>query len=141
MNPMQSAIKGKRMMGKEMPQEEAPPDQAGGQELDLESLVAALSPEQKTELMGLIQESDQDPMAVEKGEPTSEETGKIEAQMSDDGGEGADEPASEDSDEIAMGMLDNRQKSGGGMDAKPRNLGERMRQGLATQLKAKGKIK
>lgn len=140
MNPMQGAIKGKRMMGKEMPPEEAAPSQGEDQQLDLESLVAALTPEQKMELMGLLEQGgEQDPMAVEKGEPTAEERQKIEAQMADDDGGGADEP-SQDSDEIAMGMLDPRQQQGGGMDAKPRNLGERMRMGLANKLKAKGKI-
>lgn len=142
MNPMHDAIKKKRMGSEDQSRglmhdaemaESSPAPEKG---MDLQALVESLNDEQKAELMGLLDSSNGDTSAVMQGAPSQAERGKI-AQRSveeDSGGVGEEE-----SDEIAMSMLDSRDKRGTASE-KPSGLGARMRQGLAQKLKGKGKL-
>lgn len=142
MNPMLSALKNRRVSDKGASSDAAP--QGEGK---LEALVASLSAEDKAKLVELLagesDESHTSAEAVDKGAPSSEEKTKINEQMAkDEAREGAEElgelESGVDSDEIALGMLDSRFKNGG--PSKARNLHERAQMGMASNLKAKGKI-
>jgi hypothetical protein len=120
------------------PDEMATEEQGSG----MAELLAKLSPDQKQELMGLLAQ-DQDAggetpaTQVEKGAPTSDEKSKIGGKIAVD--EAADAEGDDESDDIQMGMLDQRSKNASA-DAQPRNLGERARMAAAQKLKAKGKL-
>lgn len=79
---------------------------------------------------------------IAKGKPSTEEHEKIQAKIMDDEDKkdgGIDEAQEgEDSDAIAMDMLDSRFKNN--PPSKPRNLHERAQMGMAKNLKSKGKI-
>lgn len=128
MDAMKDALKSKRMGGLLVAEETSP----------MQMLVAKLSPEDKEELMSLLQAGQESTSAeaIEDGAPTSEEKGKIEAKIMADGG---DEMGEDDSDDIQASMVDSRFKNAGD-DIEPRNLGERAKLYAAKRLKAKGKM-
>jgi hypothetical protein len=156
MNPMHAAIR-KRLghnsqppeAGHSGPRESAGPDHApehaeGG--ADLHGFVAGLSDQEKSKLKSILS-SDQNAQKIAQGAPSSEEQGKIaeamegESEMhgleaSQDAGHGISE---DESDEIGKSMLDSRHIRGMATE-KPKNLGERAKQYIASKLKAKGKI-
>ena len=110
---------------------------------DLHGLVASLSSSEKHNLKSIL-DNDKGAMAINKGEPSSEEKGKIEAAIGEENQESSleeqQESPSHDSDEIARSMLDSRHLGSNPPQGKPRNLGERMKMSLASKLKGKGKI-
>lgn len=155
MDPMYSAIKKKRGLigdhqGSGHMSQHVSDDTNKSQDhgsKDLHGLVASLSDSEKHQLKGML--NSDNTQAIMKGGPSSDEKGKIAQesskqdrendmeQMSDDHGNAVD-PV--DSDEIAKSMLDSRHMGSNAPTGKPRNLGERMKMGLASKLKAKGKI-
>lgn len=136
MDAMRDALKSKRSGG--MLMAEAGPEASGG---GMSDLVQSLSDDQKRDLMQALvassgSEGGTSPSDIEKGQPSDEERSKIEAKMGDEG-PGVPE---EESDDIAMSMLDSKSKMPGAENAQPRNLGERVKLGLAAKLKGKGKL-
>lgn len=132
MDAMKEALKAKRtgsglLMGEES---EGSPMQA---------LVAKLSPEDKEELLSLLQSDQGEESAdkVERGAPTSDEKAKIAAKVEADGAE--DEMQDDESDDIQASLVGTRFKNAGD-DVEPRNLGERAQLYGAKRLKAKGKM-
>lgn len=154
MDPMHAAIKKRRgligdhqsMSHPSQHVDEQPADQPQGGK-DLHGIVASLNDSEKSQLKNIL--SGDNTQAIQKGGPSSEERGKIAQEsskqnqmqdmedMSDDRGNAVD-PI--DSDEIAKSMLDSRHMGSNAPTGKPRNLGERMKMGIASKLKAKGKI-
>ncbi len=117
---------------------------------DLHGLVKSLSESEKHSLRTILEKDKTggDGQNIAKGAPSKEEQGKIAQASQQENQENALEEASETkgqemdedkSDEIAKSMLDSRHLRGMATE-KPRNLGERMKQGLAAKLKSKGKI-
>lgn len=115
---------------------------------NLHAFVAALNDHEKGQLKDILGGNDKT-MEIMKGAPSSEERSKIsaassaenarnEAEESSGGHGNAVDPI--DSDEIAKSMLDSRHMGSNAPTGKPRNLGERMKMGIAAKLKAKGKI-
>jgi hypothetical protein len=139
MDAMHAAIKAKRSGQKLYAESPTDPEEAGesvaeeSQETGMEELVAKLSPEQKQELMEILQNDSVDATAIEKGGPSAEEKSKISAKMSEP------DPSNDNSDDIDMSMISSRDKN---MDPQiqPRNLGERARMAAAQRLKSKGKL-
>lgn len=151
MDPMYGAIKKKRGLMSEHENMDHPAQNmveakgAGKEEpgKDLHGIVASLSDSEKHELKGML--SVDMSQSIIKGGPSSEERGKIaqESSKQDQENSMADQDVpmqSADSDEIAKSMLDSRHMGSNAPTGKPRNLGERMKMGLASKLKAKGKI-
>lgn len=137
MNPMYSAIKARRggLLEDDEPMQEGAPQESGG--VDMKSLVNALSSEQKAQLLSLLvgkgaeapQAKPSDSMAIEKGGMGPGEKEEIEEDLGD---------GHESEDEIAESLVANSDKMRAERGDKPRNLGERMRFGLANKLKKKG---
>ena len=107
---------------------------------DLLGFVAALSDEEKGALKMLLDKgsASQD---IQKGGPSTEESAAIEGAIAEENEENAlvDAEDDVDSDAIGASMLDSR-FTGAGPMPKPRNLGERVKTGIAQKLKSKGKI-
>ena len=116
----------------------------------VKAIIASLQPHEKNLMEQMLDkqsgESDE-ALKIAQGKPSSEEHQKIaeasqkENQMNqledqEEQGHGISE---DQSDDIAKSMLDSRHMRGMAND-KPRNLGDRMKQSLASKLKAKGKI-
>lgn len=138
MDGMYSAIKSRRgglindheENAHQLPEEK--PKGNGG--LNMESLVAALSDQQKSQLLSLLvggekQGGAKTPESIEEGGMGPGEEADIEASL----GEGHESEA-----EIAEGMISSSDKMRAERGDKPRNLGERMKFDLASKQK-KGK--
>lgn len=116
---------------------------------DLHGLVQSLSHEEKGKLKQILAHDQNDKsMQIAKGGSSSEEDSIVSKKMDEENKleqlEDANEAGStgigeDESDDIAKSMLDSRHMRGMANE-KPRNLGERMKQGLASKLKSKGKI-
>lgn len=148
MSAMMAAIK-KRKMGGDIGDHGGSTHQsmhADDKQKDLHGLVASLSEDEKGKLKHILSNDGSRAMAIQKGEPSSEEQGKIEESIAEENQENAldtqhnQERHPEDSDEIAMSMLDHKSIAAAGTGQKPRNLGERARMAGAEKLKAKGKL-
>lgn len=122
-------------------------DAGDGQGKDLHGLVASLNPHEKQSLIAILeQDNGHDAMAIAKGAPSKEEHGKIAQASAKEQSQNTAEEASEpgeigeaQSDDIGKSMLDSRHIRGMATE-KPRNLGDRVKQTIASKLKAKGKI-
>lgn len=155
MNPMMAAIRKRKSGGGQSPaagsdhegqghQAEHVDDQAAPHGKDLHGLVASLSDNEKHQLKTILSsDSGKNTSEIEKGAPSSEEQGKIESAMSAENQTNAleeqDDKPSVQSDDIGKSMLDSRDTGRNPLE-KPRNLGERMRMGIASKLKSKGKM-
>lgn len=111
---------------------------------DLHGLVASLSDDEKVKLKGILDGHKGNDIA--KGEPSSEEKGKIAEQMQKSNAQNAAEDADEageqgavDSDAIGKSMLDSR-FMGQNPPTVARNLGERVKMDIHKKLKDKGKM-
>lgn len=144
MSAMMQALKKKRMGGHDGDKKEPATDHGAthsGQHVDegktdLHSLVASLSESEKHNLKSLLHADGAGSEKIAQGAPSSEEQGHIQNAIAKEDGMNALED--EGSDDIAKSMLDSRDTA---MPThKPKNLGERMRMSLATNLKGKGKI-
>jgi hypothetical protein len=146
MNSMMAAIKSKRGGSKggaeevyvEEGQSKAP---MMSNKPDMKSFVDQMDDAQKQELLALLTESiggeeGASAEGVEKGEPSPKEKQLI-AQKSEEEGEGLPE---EESDNIAMSMIDRQAERMNEQGGKPRNLSERAKMYMASKLKQKGKI-
>lgn len=163
MNPMADALKKKRMGLVDMSAPEGHMDGSdeghGGK--DLLGMVASLSEQERGKLKDILSAAGTgNEQGIAKGDPSSEEQMKIQQQVGLDkakvqasdnsGAEPGDEAAeaevnpdpahqSDQSDDIAKSMLDSKYNNGP-ITAPPRNLGERMKNAVATKLKGKGKL-
>lgn len=115
----------------QMPEEKS----SGG--MDMKSLVGALSQDQKAQLLSLlVSGGDQSKgkssiSEIEQGGMSPGEESDIEESLGD---------GHESEDDIAESMIASSDKSRAASGDKPRNLGERMKFGLANKLKNKGKF-
>lgn len=148
MNAMLSAIKKKRGAGDHAPthenMESMSHDSKEGHDgsKDMMSLVASLSDKEKYDLKCVLDgHMASDDKKIAQGAPSSEEKMKVSEQMNKQNEELEEGPGlgEDESDDIAKSMLDSRHMRGMATE-KPRNLGERMKQSLASKLKMKGKI-
>lgn len=152
MNPMMAAINKRKssggLMGDHGATHPSAVDHGDGQGKDLHGLVASLSDHEKQALKGILDKDVNGGMDVAKGNPSKQEHQKIAQASQEENETNAAEAAEQDprlgvgeeqSDEIAKSMLDSRHMRGMATE-KPRNLGERMKQSLASKLKSKGKI-
>lgn len=157
MKAMIAALKAKRGMGggSGLMHEEAEAEMApsGKDAQAIQGLIEQLSPAQIEQLKAMLGGGSPDAnsndvsMGINKGNPSKQEQMKIAAAASEENEQNALEEANaptteiseEQSDEIAKSMLDSRHMRGMATE-KPRNLGERMKQSLASKLKMKGKI-
>lgn len=140
MDAMYSAIKGRRggllndqeeNAGQEMPEMPQQKKEGG----DLKSLVSSLSDDQKMQLLGILMKDQgmgNTKVEIEKGGMGPGEEAEL-ADESDLEGEGH-----ESEEQIAESMLSSADKMRASQGAAPRNLGERMKMGLANKLKKKG---
>lgn len=136
MDSMLAAVKAKRGMGQQDQGNPAMDLEGAAQEPSgsaMPDLIAQLSPEQKMELMELLAQDQAASQDVEKGGPASGERSEIAQRI-------AEEPE-EESDEVAMSMLDRNSLSKAEAGAKPSGLGDRARMDAAKKLKSKGKMK
>lgn len=139
MDGMLGAIRNKRsggLIGGD--EEQAPAPQPQGESSGLKGLVAALDESQKAQLLKMLV-SDQasegeDAPELEKGGMGPGESQELEEYVS----EMEPEEDHESEDELAESMISSADKSRAEQGVKPRNLGERMRVGLANKLKKKG---
>lgn len=142
MDGMSSAIRNRRgggMMDQGMG--EAPMvDQAGGTPQDaegLKGLVSSLDESQKALLLNMLvkdQSASQDAPAIEQGKAGPGEEMEVEEYVSSM----EPEEGHESEEEIMESMISSADKSRAADGVKPRNLGERMKVGLANKLKKKG---
>ncbi len=150
MSSMMEALKAKRMgqpaQGGLMTDDAPAYGDQQEQPSPMADLLSKLSPDQKQELSGLLEQdpdvADDDAEVepgeetpgsqIAKGDPSSVEKAKIDTKMQSPAGP-------DESDDIQMGMLDSRSKSAPA-DTAPRNLGERARLAAAQRLKGKGKL-
>lgn len=155
MNPMADALKQKRMgLVDTSAPEGHMSDESGHGGKDLLGLVASLSEEERGKLKDILHAAGSNDMGIQKGDPSSEEQSKISDQINKDaakksaadasGQEPGDEAAEaevspEESDDIGKSMLDSKYNNGP-INAPPRNLGERVKNGIAAKLKGKGKL-
>lgn len=137
MDSMISAIKGRRGgMMDEAQMHEGMGQESGGDGLDMKSLIQALSPEQKSQLLSLLvgggksAEKTATPEKIEEGAMGPGEEAEIEQSLGD---------GHETEDEIAESFLASSDKMRADRGDKPRNLSERVKFGLANKLKNKGK--
>lgn len=140
MDALYSAIKSRRggllNDDEENAHQEPAPQKGGG--MDMKSLVSALSDDQKMQLLKMLVSGDGDKEApskmtaqsIEKGGMGPGEEEELE-EASDLGGE------HESEEEIAESLLSSGDKYRADRGDKPRNLGERMKFGLASKLKQK----
>ncbi len=138
MDAMYSAIKGRRggllndveeNAGQEMPE---PQTKQGG---DLKGLVTSLSDDQKMQLLGILMKDQgmgSAKVEIEKGASGPGEDAELAHEVEDLGGD------HESEDEIAESMLSSADKMRAEQGARPRNLSDRMKMGLASKLKKKG---
>lgn len=149
MNAMFAAIKKRKAGGQEVEGDHQDmthdSQHADDSQKDLHGLVASLQPHEKEALKSIL-DNDKSGQDIQKGGASSEERSKIESAMQDENKENALENAEMkqdgpqvDSDAIAKSMLDSR-FTGGGPMPKPRNLGERAKVHMASNLKNKGKL-
>lgn len=143
MDPMMSALKQKRggllndgeENAHQMPEEK----NSGG--MDMKSLVGALSQDQKSQLLSLLVSGNDggnkahpgkapNISDIEQGGMSPGEQSDIEESLGD---------GHESEDQIAESMIASSDKNRAAGGDKPRNLGERMKFGLANKLKNKGK--
>ena len=154
MDPMMAAIKKKRAgmvgdhdMGHDAqhvddPHMNKPP---AGHGSGLHEFVAGLNDQQKSDLKSILDKSGSGASEIQKGGPSTHEKQLIakEAQAENESNQMEqaehEQGPDYDEDEIASSMLDHNSKNAA-PGQKPRNLGERMRFGLASKLKTKGKI-
>lgn len=114
---------------------------------DLHSIASSLNDGEKSKLKGILDSHLDKSMQIAKGGSSSEEDGKVQEAMGkenketdlEEQQENSSGSAIHDSDDIAKSMLDSKHMSGAPLD-KPRNLGERMKMGIAAKLKGKGKL-
>ena len=120
---------------------------------DLHAMAQSLDDGQKTKLHSILSTQLGDKGNIAKGDPSSEEQGKIASAASQEKQTNSlmskqDENSNDehslvsdvDSDAIGKSMLDSRHLGGNPPTGKPRNLGERMKMGVMNKLKSKGKI-
>jgi len=130
------------------------------QQKDLHGFVASLAPHEKTALKGILDnDSGSNSQAIAKGGASKEEQGKIAQASAKENAQNAAEEnedlesvgapihpgvpgqlSADEHDDIGKSMLDSAQLRGTAPNNKPRNLGERVKQSIASKLKAKGKI-
>lgn len=143
-DPLLDAVKKKRLgSGMSLPEGHGEHEEGGK---DLLGLVASLSPEERMKMKDILHASDNS-SDVEKGDPSSEEHGKINQAMQreaqTDQAESMNEPGQEvsddESDDIGASMLDSKYRNGP-IEGKPRGLGDRVKNSIATKLKEKGKL-
>lgn len=142
MDAMRAALKQKRMGGQKgmglmhEAEEPAAMEQKEEQGVDLEALVAQLSPEQKSELMEMLQgdetEAGEETSAVEieKGAASSNEKARIQEKMSEEPTEDTDQ-AMLDGDRATMQRMEK--------GIQPTGLGQRAKMAAAQRMKARGK--
>lgn len=142
MDAMYSAIKGRRgglLNDEEENAHQEKADVQGPKGMDMKSLVSALSDDQKMQLLKML---------VSGSEAREEAPTKMTAQSIEKGGMGPGEEEEleeaselggehESEDEIAESMLSSGDKYRAQRGDSPRNLGERMKFGLASKLKNK----
>jgi hypothetical protein len=121
-------------------------DMGGGEQApgaEMQGLVAQLSPEQKTHLLELLVQEAKGSEGVDKGEASGAERAEVAAQAAEDQESEADgsELSGDESDDIAMSMVDPRAKQMAEGQGQPRNLSERAKMSMASKLKSKGKLK
>ncbi len=149
MNPMMAAIRKKKgmlggdheSMGHEA-QHASDPHSGPKAGAGLHEFVAGLNDQQKGELKTILDKGSNGAQEIAKGGPSSHEKQMIGKEAAAENESNALEQAEhdpQDSDEIAMSMLDHNSKNAA-PDQKPRNLGERMKFDLASKLKQKGKL-
>lgn len=147
MDPMMSAMKARRGGQQQMQSnpgadmEMAEGGQPQGQQMG--DLVTMLSPEQKAELMELlaqdIQSSEQGDVSA--GDPSMEEKGEMREKFSGQDGPDEESAPSDQSDDIAMSMIDRNSLMKADAGAKPSGLGDRAKMYAAKKLQSKGKMK
>ena len=113
----------------QMPEERGPK----GQGVDMKSLVQALSPDQKAQLLSILVSGEKGSAKPAESAPQIEE-GEMgpgeESEIQEELGEGH-----ESEDEIAQSMISSSDKMRSDRGDRPRNLGERMKFDLAKKLK------
>lgn len=137
-NSMLSAIQARRG-GAGAPSPEMPQRQAqGGEEQGegMTDLVGMLNPDQKSELLQLLTQEQEGGDDIQKGGASSNEKREIAAKASESGS-GLSE---DESDDIALGMVDRGTSQRLDAGAKPRELGDRAKMYAAKKLKGKGKL-
>lgn len=147
-NPMMAAIKkrksgGDTNMGDHAGDHSAQHADVGAQhEVDpkLQMLVASLKPHEHEQLRQMLDQKPNTSQAIAKGAASTEEQGKIAEQSAKENQENAlHDMDSSQSDDIGKSMLDSRNMHGPAPE-KPRGLGDRVKQSIASKLKSKGKI-
>ncbi len=148
MNPMMSAIKNRMSKGGGeglMENDHAPSHDAGNTK-DLHGFVESLNDHDKMKLKSILNDSGKTAQAIMTGAPSSEEKEQIAEQSDKDSQRqtltemsDVDQMPEDQSDEIGKSMLDSRHLRGMATE-KPKNLGDRVKQSIASKLKAKGKI-
>lgn len=142
MNGMLAAIKNKRKGQEGDHQDMGHGSQhADDKEKDLHGFVESLNDHEKGKLKSILAQ-DGNAQGIAQGDPSTEERGKIQDAMGKENQMNAleeqDEPV--DSDAIGKSMLDSKYMGSNPPTDKPRNLGERVKMGIAAKLKSKGKI-
>jgi hypothetical protein len=133
MNSMLDAIKAKRM-GSMAPKEEMAMEQGAPQDAGLKDLITSLSEEQKMQLMEMLVKdvkSEQKPNAVAQGAPSSEEQGRIDEMIAEQG----EEPETDDEEKFADAYLEQNPASGNG-----KGLGDKVRAQIMSKFKSKGNV-
>lgn len=139
MDGMLSALKGRRggLLGEEAAEAQAAPQKQ--ESAGLKGLVAALDEAQKAELLKiLVKGQEAEGQAQEIGEGKAAGPGE-KLELEEYVSEYEPEDAHESEEELMESMVSSADKSRAASDTKPRNLGERMRIGLANKLKDKKK--
>lgn len=142
MDSMLSAIKAKRQgLGGAAVDEKTMLNQSPEQEgSGLQGLIEQLSPDQKMELMQLLQQDQSNSSEdIESGAPSKNEQKIVEAKAAQEQSIG--EMPEEESDAIAMSMIDRNSLQKAEAGVKPRGLGDRAKMAMAQNLKGKGKLK
>lgn len=156
MNPMADAIRKKRMGSVNAEAPDGHMDGAnepGGGGKDLLGLVASLSSDERGKLKDILHAAGSNDQAIAKGGASSEEQKKIQDQINADdmrekledepGQEAGDDDGGsitpDQSDDIGKSMLDSKYNNGP-LESKPRNLSDRVKNHIASNLKSKGKL-
>lgn len=151
MSSMLAAIKARKNKGQALESDHQDmghtSQHADDRQKDLHGFVASLSDDEKGKLKHILSKDSSQAQSIQKGEPSSEEQGKIEQAMDEENMENTLQNAqarhdlpTDQSDDIQKSMLDSRYMGESLPDHKPRNLGERAKMSAAKKLKAKGKI-
>ena len=152
MNPMMAAIK-KRKMGNqslEGDHQDMTHHSSHTEDADnashLHDFVSNLSHSEKQSLKAILEKDKGSGEQITKGNPSSEEKGKIAEAMQHENAE-TDMEQQEDAgvspdehDEIGKSMLDSRYLGSNPPSHQPRNLGERVKMDIHKKLKEKGKV-